>query len=88
MKRVWKLTAIHEERGTCTLSKHLCNIHPRHFEGGNLILEQCVFRVVLLGSGADSQERLLEICSVQKGGVIKAWEQDPWQKTVLWGWGK
>ena len=33
---------------------------------------------VMVGSRADSQERILRMSSVQKGDFIKAWGQDPW----------
>ena len=29
-------------------------------------------------SGADDQERVLEMSLVQNGGSMKAWGQDPW----------
>lgn len=35
--------------------------------------------------GADSQERILEMSSVQKGGFIKAWGQDPWAERAALG---
>ena len=34
---------------------------------------------------ADSQERVPEMSSVQKGGFIKAWGQNPWTEKAALG---
>ena len=39
----------------------------------------------MLGFEVDSQERILEMSLVQKGGFIKAQGQDPGQKELHWG---
>ena len=36
------------------------------------------------GSGADGQERILEMSLVPEGGCIGAQGQDPWQKELPW----
>ena len=41
------------------------------------------FGVVVLGSGADSRERILETSSVQASGFIKSGGQDPWALELL-----